>query len=145
MKSAAGFSLIEVMIALLVLGIGLVGITHGITTALSASKESELQTTAALLAAGQMEILRAEGYLVTGVTEGDGGSELPLYRWRQTVANSSVEGLHEVEVVVEHAKTGQAIYELRTLIFDPPLLSSANDSAEEGSGNRRRDREERRR
>ena len=45
----AGFSLIEVMCAILILGIALVGLTQGLTTALSSSKESEQQTMAALL------------------------------------------------------------------------------------------------
>ena len=44
----AGFSLVEVMIAVLILGIAIVGLTQGFTTALASSKESELQTTAAL-------------------------------------------------------------------------------------------------
>ena len=47
----SGFSLIEVMVAILILGIALVGLTQGISTALGSSKESELQTTAAAFGA----------------------------------------------------------------------------------------------
>ena len=51
----SGFSLVEVMCAILILGIALAGLTQGVTTALTSSKESELQTTAALFAAGLVE------------------------------------------------------------------------------------------
>jgi len=44
-NNAAGFSLIEVMVAIFDPGIALAGLTTGITTALGSSKESELQTT----------------------------------------------------------------------------------------------------
>lgn len=116
----AGFSLVEVMCAILILGVALVGLTQGITTALGSSKESELQTAAALIAAGQIEMLRAEGALKDGTTEGDCGKNLALYRWKETISSTSIDGLHDVEVVVENAKTGKAIYELRTLLFEPP-------------------------
>ena len=124
----SGFSLVEVMCAILILGIGLVGLSQGITTALSSSKESELQTTAALIAAGRIEILRADGFLWDGVTEGNGEGDLSLYQWRETITSTSIDGLHEVEVVVENSKTGKTIYELRTMLFDPPISSSRNES-----------------
>jgi general secretion pathway protein I len=124
----AGFSLIEVMVAILILGIALAGLTHGITTALGSSKESELQTIAALFAQGKIETLRAEGGLKDGEDEGDCGTELPLYRWKQTVTATDIEGLHDVEVVVENSQTGQAIYELQTLLFEPPEDSTTNES-----------------
>jgi type IV pilus modification protein PilV len=129
MNRTAGFSLIEVMCAILILGIGLVGLTQGLTTALSSSKESELQTSAALIAAGRMEMLRADGYLKDGVEDGEGGEGFALYRWKQTISSTTIDGLHEVEVVVENAKSGQTIYELRTLLFDPPLDSSQDQSS----------------
>src|SRR5213595_2971370 len=66
----AGFSLVEVMCAILILGIGLVGLTQGITAALRSSKETEVQTAAAFIAAGQIETLRADGIITDGVTEG---------------------------------------------------------------------------
>ena len=139
LRRTAGFSLIEVMVAILILGVALVGLTQGITSALSSSKESEIQTVAALIAAGQIETLRAEEYLVEGVTEDDCGFELPLYQWRQTVSSTDIDGLYEVEVVVENANSGKMIYDLRTLLFDP--LFSGQDDAEEKKDPRKPKRE----
>jgi prepilin-type N-terminal cleavage/methylation domain-containing protein len=116
----AGFSLVEVMIAIVILSVVLVGLTQGITTALSSSKDSEYQTTAALFAAGQIEALRAEKDLADGEIDGDCGTILPMYRWKQTVSPTDVDGLHDVDVVVENSKSGAAIYELKTLLFEPP-------------------------
>src|SRR5258708_2982710 len=113
-----GFSLIEILCAVLVLGVALTGLIQGVTTALSSSKESELQTVAALFAAGQVETLRAEGDLRDGTTEGDCGEGLALYRWQQTITAAGIDGLHEVAVAVENSKSGATIYELRTLLFE---------------------------
>jgi prepilin-type N-terminal cleavage/methylation domain-containing protein len=145
MHRTAGFSLVEVMCAILILGIGVVGLTHGITAALGSSKESELQTTAALIAAGRIETLRAEGYLIDGVTEGEGGAGLSLYHWKETVTSTAIDGLHEVEVVVENSSSGKTIYELRTLLFDPPLLSTQDDSSnrKDRSSSKKKDRRRR--
>ena len=119
-RRSAGFSLIEVMVAILILGIALAGLVHGITIALGSSKESEWQTTAVLFAQGKIEELRAEGGIKTGEDEGDCGSDLPLYRWKQTISATEIDGLHNVEVVVENSRTGRAICDLRTLLFEIP-------------------------
>jgi prepilin-type N-terminal cleavage/methylation domain-containing protein len=128
LRCNSGFSLVEVMCAILILGIALAGMTQGVSTALVSSKESELQTTAALLAAGLIETLRAEEYFSDGTTEGDCGEGLSLYRWKQSITSAGIDGLHEVEVVVENAKTGKPIYELRTLLFQRPEDSSRGGS-----------------
>jgi prepilin-type N-terminal cleavage/methylation domain-containing protein len=117
---SAGFSLVEVVVAILILGIALAGLTEGIAAALSSSKESELQTTAALLAEERIETLRAEGDYTDGEVEGDFGSDLSLYRWKQTISPTDLDGLHDVTVRVEQSPTGKLIYELRTLLFEPP-------------------------
>src|SRR5947207_8953671 len=108
-RQIAGFSIVEVMVAVLILGVALVGLTQGITTALSSTKESELQTAAALIAAGQIEMLRADGSVLDGITEGEGGEGLSLYRWKRSVTATTVDGLHDVSVVVEDSKTGTPI------------------------------------
>jgi prepilin-type N-terminal cleavage/methylation domain-containing protein len=116
----AGFSLLEVMVAILILGIAIVGFTQGITTALSSGKESELQTTASLFAAGQIEKLRAEGGIKDGEKDGDCGDDLPLYRWKQSITAAGTDGLHEVVVAVEDTRSGKPVYELQTLLFERP-------------------------
>jgi type II secretory pathway pseudopilin PulG len=113
--------LIEVMFALLILGVGLAGLTRGITVALASNKESEVQTAAALLAAGQIETLRADGYLVEEELEGEAGEGMSGYKWKRVVSKGKIDGLYEVEVIVMNAATDKEIYELRTMLFDPPL------------------------
>jgi prepilin-type N-terminal cleavage/methylation domain-containing protein len=131
----SGFSLVEVMCAILVLGVALVGLTQGVSLALTSNKEAELQTTAALLAAGLVETLRAEGDFVDGTTEGDAGESLPLYRWKQTISRTEIDGLHQVEVVVQNAKSEKTIYELQTLLFKPPEdTTSSADKRKEHKG-----------
>ena len=135
----SGFSLVEVMCAILILGVALAGLTQGVTTALTSSKESELQTTAALYAAGLIETLRAEDYLSDGVTEGDCGEGLSLYQWKESISSVGIDGLHQVEVVIENANTGQQIYVLQTLLFQSPEDSNGEGSRRPNeSGSRRR-------
>lgn len=136
-----GFSLVETLCAVLILGVALVGLVEGVTTGLSSSKESELQTVAALYAAGQVETLRAEGDLQDGTTEGDCGEGLKLYRWQQAIRPTDIDGLHDVTVTVENANSGKSIYELRTLLFEVPedLQRSTTNTVRNGS-QRRSDR-----
>ena len=134
MNHHAGFSLIEVMVAILILAIALTGLMQGITMALASSKESELQTTAALFAAGQIELLRAEKDLMDGTDNGDCGATLPLYRWKETVSPSDIDGLHDVDVVVENSQTSAEIYELKTLLFEIPSDSSDKSKSSKAKG-----------
>ena len=72
--SNAGFSLVEVMVAIVILGVAVVGLTRGLTTALGASKDAERQTAAALFASGKIELIRTMGLPADGETTGDCGS-----------------------------------------------------------------------
>ena len=135
MKGRAGFSLVEVMVAIVILAIAITGLTQGITTALGSSKESELQATAALYASGQIEMLRAQSDWSDGDFRGDCGAALPLYRWRETISPTDIDGLHEVDVVVEHSQTGTTIYELKTMLFQIPTDSSNKSKSKKNKGN----------
>ena len=138
-QRSAAFSLIEILIAMMVLGVAVVGLTEGVTVALQSNKQSELQSTAALFASGVIETLRAEGDFENGDTEGDCGDDLALYRWKQTIKSAGIDGLHEVTVTVENSKSGNPIYELQTLLFQPTDEITSTNSV------RRRDTDVRKR
>ena len=126
----AGFSLIEVMVAILILGIAIVGLTNVLNTALVSNKDSEAQTVASLFAAGQIETIRANAPVSDGETEGDCGDELPMYRWKQSITAGKIDGLHEIKVTVENSRSGEEIYELQTMLFDPPLDKTEKKEAD---------------
>jgi prepilin-type N-terminal cleavage/methylation domain-containing protein len=137
MQSA--FSLVEVIFAVSILAVAVVGLTEGITLALKSNKESELQSTAALYAAGVLETLRAEGDITDGDQDGDCGEGLALYRWKQSISAAGLDGLHHVKVVIENAKTEKPIYELETLLFEAPDDTATTSSPRrDQAGNKRR-------
>lgn len=142
-SSDAGFSLIEVMCAILVLGVGVAGLTEGITGALRSTRDAQLQTAAILFAQGQMELLRAEGFLSEGSSDGECGAVLAGYRWHRTIATTDLEGLYDVAVAIEEQKTGKSICELKTLVFEAPGTSLTPDR--ETTPSRDRDIQRRRR
>ncbi len=144
-KHPSGFSLVEVLVAAALLSVAIVGLVQGIVTALRSSKDSEQLTTASYLAAGQIELLRADGWIQEGVSEGKGGGTLSSYQWTQTVSPTSTEGLFEVVVEVRHDSARTSILELRTLLFDPPTSSTTNRvENSRSSSSRERSRKERR-
>jgi prepilin-type N-terminal cleavage/methylation domain-containing protein len=124
-----GFSLIEVMCAILIMGVALVALTRGMTTALASTKDSEVQTIVVELAASQMETLRAGGVLTDDTTEGDFGDSFPKYKWEQTVSAGEVDGLHQVDVVVKDAKSGASLFKLTTLLFDSDYPTTSASEA----------------
>lgn len=133
-----GFSLMEVMVAMVILAVALTGLTRGMTAALRTSKEAEWQATAAWLAAGQIELLRTEASFPIGVVEGQGAGILSSYRWKQTIASTPIAGLRDVSVEIRHAALDQPLYELRTLLFEVPSDSLTNRPSERNGNERNR-------
>jgi len=134
----AGFSLVEVMCALFILSVGLVGLVQGINTALASGKETERQSVAAMLAASQIELLRADAIYVEGDTDGTFDGDLSIYTWRESVKAIQPEGLYEVTVSIEMTDGGQPIYELKTMVFDPPIIRDPDEKDKDKDKKRRR-------
>ena len=138
--NSRGFSLIEILCAVVILAVALTGMVQAVTSALGSTKESELQTVAALFAAGQIETIRAEGDLKDGTTDGECGEGLTAYHWQQTISAAGVDGLHQVAVVVQETKSGRPIYELSTFLFEAPedvRPTSTNPRRDSGPQRRR--------
>lgn len=124
-RQQSGFSLIEVMVAVFILAVALVGLTRGITTALGSSKDAEHYSQAVQLAASRVELLRAEGDFTEGETTGTAGA----YRWRQTISKAPTDGLHQVVVALEHEPGNVPVYTLQTLLYLAPADPSTDPSA----------------
>jgi len=119
-----GFSLLEALLAVLILGVGITGMAEGITAALRTSKEAEHRTAAALLASGTLEEMRAEGFLTEGEKELEPEDSPAPYSIHELVARTPTDGLYEVTITVRLAATMETIHEVKTLLFDPETSSS---------------------
>lgn len=128
-RRQAGFSLIELLFSVLILGVGIAGMTRGVTAALSANKESEIQTKATLFAAGQIELIRSEGFYVSGENEGECGIAVPGHSWQSSLTETDSEGLfHVVVSIVPTNALDRVTVSLETMLFEPPLgLTSTTD------------------
>ena len=131
----SAFSLIEVMVAVFILAVALVGMVGGIGTALVSSKEAETYTQAVQLAVARAEFLRADDLFADGETTGTEGN----LKWRQTIAAANVNGLHDVEIVVQPATGDTTLYSLRTLLYQTPVdRQTEKDKAKDKDRSRRR-------
>lgn len=119
-----GFSLLESILAVLILGVGITGMAEGITAALRTSKEAEHRTAAALLASGRLEEIRAEGFLTEGERDVEPEDGPRAYSIHEIVARTPTDGLYEVTVAVRLAATEETVHEVKTLLFDPEASSS---------------------
>lgn len=116
----SAFSLIEVMVAVAILAVALVGLTHGLSTAIQSSRDSSLHSQAVWIAAGQIEELRADLILEPGETEGVSGN----FTWTRSITRTDTDGLFEIRVAVSRSSESGTLYTLTTLLFDPPIPGS---------------------
>lgn len=143
MRRDRGFSLVEVLCATVILGVGLVGISQALTLSLHLSKDSEWYTVAQNLAAERIEILRTDALFSEGEEEGAFGEEFPGYSWRETITQASNEGLYEVVVTVAFGSSKEKSYALRTLLFKKPYVPASDASTQSEKGQAFDERERR--
>lgn len=115
-----GFTLLEVLIALIILTVGVIAITRAFSTGLFASTGVEDTDLALNIAQAKMEEIRNTSFgsiADNGPTPADANPDSPLYKFNVTVDETTVStDLKRVEVTVDWAtKGGTADVELKTL------------------------------
>lgn len=99
-----GFTLIEVLVSLLILGVGLIFLVQMMGQAARLSQRSRNLTLAGFLAHEKMEEIFRDGYGVFGEDKnyGEGKGVYSRFRWQQQIIALSSEepGLKEVRVTV---------------------------------------------
>ena len=116
-----GFTLVEVLAALLFIGIVLPVIMQGITLSTNVASVARKKTEAAGLAQAKLAELAVSGQWESGNTSGDFGDAFPGYRWEASadtyVGNSAVTDLVQLEVrVIWRGRGGDESVALTTLV-----------------------------
>ncbi|MFA0732568.1 MAG: hypothetical protein LKKZDAJK_000721 [Candidatus Fervidibacter sp.] len=132
----AGFTLVELVIAFVLLAMGIVAILELVGQSALNARLARNRTQAALLAQQRMEELLSQPDLQPGVSEGDFGDRFPQFRWRTQVeqvsgsTDPSQTPLYRLTVVVEWQEgTRTQSVQLDTLWSPVPLIppqSTAN-------------------
>jgi general secretion pathway protein I len=104
MRGTAGFTLLEVMIAMAILAVALVVVFQSQSQSISMASESRFLTTASLLAQSKMTEMEAAvpGNLVSG--SGDFGDDYPGYSWRSTVEGTHMDTIKKIDVTVRNER-----------------------------------------
>ena len=97
----AGFTLLEVMVALAIIAIALTAVLGSQSQSLSLASEAKFRTTAAFLAQGKMAEIEAEKPEDFTSDSGDFGENFPGYRWDLSVNDVTFD---EPEGVSDHLK-----------------------------------------
>jgi general secretion pathway protein I len=123
LQSDLGFTLLEIMVAISIIGIVLVSVYKMHAQTISMNYEARFYTTAPLLA--QLKMADLETKLLEEQTNdsGDFGDEFPGYRWNVVIDDvesealgDTAEDLKEINVFVSF-NNDEFTYSLRTYIF----------------------------
>ncbi|HIE50795.1 MAG TPA: prepilin-type N-terminal cleavage/methylation domain-containing protein [Armatimonadetes bacterium] len=103
-----GFTLLELIVALAIMTLGLVGVLHALSAALVASRTAEDYTTAAMLAQQKLEELLLLPEPEVGEDAGDFGELFPRFQWESTVEETELENYYHLSVTVSW-QTGRRV------------------------------------
>ena len=102
MKQSGGFTLMEVMLAMAIMAIALVGVFQSQSQSISMATESRFMTTAALLTLSKMAEVEAGSTLETGQKDGDFGTDYPDYSWHLQIDDTQLAKFKKIEVTVRN-------------------------------------------
>jgi len=133
-----GFTFIEILATMAMLGIVLPAVMNGISLSLSAAALARQQSQAAALAHSKLMELVAEKLIQHGNLSGDFGPEQPEFRWAAQSFDWEGSTLRQVDVVVYWQQAGrERTVAMSTLLYltdtgagtGSPSASSASSSA----------------
>lgn len=113
--SSRGFTLIEVLVATIILALGLLGALTTFSMASRATAASSRDTVICALAQERLAEVRAlarVGRLPTGTSNGDFGERYPGYSWRVVVSEPDELHVRRVELTIYQERPGRD-YEAR--------------------------------
>jgi len=101
-KKNAGFTLMEVLVAVAVLAIALVAVFQMQSQSVSMATDSRFMTTAALLAQSKMAEIESGALSADRAQTGDFGSDYPQYTWQVEISDTQLPRFKKIEVTVSN-------------------------------------------
>jgi general secretion pathway protein I len=94
----AGFTLLEVMVAIAILAIALVAVLRSQAHTVFVAGEARLSTTASLLAQSKLAEIESNRQ---DSTQGDFGEDFPNYSWETSIRKTELKQLREVILTIK--------------------------------------------
>ena len=132
-RRSAGFTLLELVIATMLLVIGLVAITRAYTRGLASTEQSEAYMTATLLAREKLAELEGTQELQNGTESGDVAEPYEGYRWETAIGDESVvENMKRIRIAISwHRDPYEHQVEIDTCLYKPPPPEETETGTEE--------------
>ena len=126
-RRSAGFTLIEVMVALIVASLALVGVMASISQMIDASTSIRDRTYANWIAQNKITELRLQNELPE-VSESNGEVDFAEleWAWEATISETGVENLFRVDVDVSFAGNDDVIWRSTGFIGEPGIPGQSN-------------------
>ena len=114
----AGLSLIELLVAIVILSVGVVGVLRAFALATRYNYSAENETAAGLLAHDMLEEIRADGAVSEGIESGTFDGDQSRFAWTRSVRKTEKDELYEVRVTISWPESiRQRDLTLTTLIY----------------------------
>lgn len=126
-RRAAGFTLIEVLVALIVASLALVGVMASISQMIDASTSIRDRTYANWIAQNKITELRLQN-VIPEVSQTNGEVEYAdlEWAWEATISETGVENLFRVDVDIAFAGSDDVIWRTTGFIGEPGIPGESN-------------------
>ncbi|MFZ4508339.1 MAG: prepilin-type N-terminal cleavage/methylation domain-containing protein [Fimbriimonas sp.] len=119
--SRRGFTLIEVVVSLLLLGVGIVGVLGGLSAITQSESRLEDRETMDRLAIDKLEELLATGDVDSATLSGDFSDRAEnRFTWSATVQPTGIQDLEYVQVTIARRSNDQVTRSVEKVFYRPP-------------------------
>jgi len=126
-RRSAGFTLLEVMVALAIAALSLTAVTAAMSQMVDAANSMKDRTYASWIAQNKIAELRLAN-VVPEVSENSGDIEYAglEWTWRTNISETGVENLYRVDVAVSFAESNAIIRTVTGFIGEPAIPGQSN-------------------
>ena len=133
-SNARGFTLIEVLAALLIFSVAIVGIIEGVGSALSYQADLSMRQRAAMLASNVLEEVKYTGDLSEGEDQGQFEGDDAVFTWKSAIEEGDIPGLMKVTATVAWGpQENSKEYVITAMMYDQTSLEDQGQGTEDTS------------